>query len=81
MSRPNSVENSHALLSPKPPPTGKRTVEDREEVASVDTLFDDLLGTAQLEADIRNRGLLETGSTDATSANFETTCVMNYRLT
>ncbi|MDG2360489.1 MAG: ion transporter [Planctomycetaceae bacterium] len=37
----------------------KATVEDREEVASVDTLFDDLLGTAQLEADIRNRGLLE----------------------
>ena len=37
----------------------KATVEDREEVANVDTLFDDLLGTAQLEADIRNRGLLE----------------------
>lgn len=37
----------------------KATVEDREENASVDTLFDDLLGTAQLEADIRNRGLLE----------------------
>lgn len=37
----------------------KATVEDREEGANVDTLFDDLLGTAQLEADIRNRGLLE----------------------
>ncbi|NQV27716.1 MAG: ion transporter [Rhodopirellula sp.] len=37
----------------------KATVEKREGAASQDTLFDDLLGTVQLEADIRNRGLLE----------------------
>ncbi|MGZ0168450.1 MAG: ion transporter [Planctomycetales bacterium] len=37
----------------------KATVEQREDGANIDTLFEDLLGTAQLEADIRNRGLLE----------------------
>jgi hypothetical protein len=37
----------------------KSTVEEREDDAGLDALFDDLLGTAQLEADIRNRGLLE----------------------
>ena len=40
----------------------KSTVEKREQAASTDTLFDDLLGTVQLEADIRNRGLLEPDS-------------------
>lgn len=37
----------------------KAAVEKREDSANLDTLFEDLLGTAQLEADIRNRGLLE----------------------
>lgn len=37
----------------------KAAVEEREDDAGLDLLFDDLLGTAQLEADIRNRGLLE----------------------
>jgi hypothetical protein len=37
----------------------KATVEKREDEANRGSLFDDLLGTAQLEADIRNRGLLE----------------------
>ena len=40
----------------------KATVEKREGSANLDSLFDDLLGTAQLEADIRNRGLLEPAS-------------------
>ena len=40
----------------------KATVEQREGDANRDSLFDDLLGTAQLEADIRNRGLLEPAS-------------------
>lgn len=40
----------------------KATVEAREADASIDKLFDDLLGTVQLEADIRNRGLLEPAS-------------------
>ena len=40
----------------------KATVERRKSNANPDTLFDDLLGTAQLEADIRNRGLLEPAS-------------------
>ena len=40
----------------------KATVENREGDANLDSLFDDLLGTAQLEADIRNRGLLEPAS-------------------
>ncbi|MDA0283939.1 MAG: hypothetical protein O3B13_12100 [Planctomycetota bacterium] len=40
----------------------KATVEQREDAAGLDTLFDDLLGTAQFEADIRNRGLLESSS-------------------
>lgn len=40
----------------------KATVEKRKGDANLDSLFDDLLGTAQLEADIRNRGLLEPAS-------------------
>ena len=40
----------------------KATVEKRKGSANLDSLFDDLLGTAQLEADIRNRGLLEPAS-------------------
>lgn len=40
----------------------KATVEKRKDSANLDSLFDDLLGTAQLEADIRNRGMLEPAS-------------------
>lgn len=40
----------------------KSDVEARESGSGVDQLFDDLLGTVQLETDIRNRGLLEPSS-------------------
>lgn len=40
----------------------RRTVEERRRDASVGVLFDDLLGTAQLEADIRSRGLLDSSA-------------------